>query len=278
MIRDENPYDSAHIVETATSTLQMFHRTGQVEKLGPVACLEAYKSQYVSARGDVLLVQSETVWPPSVYTERPDFHTANDTGYTDWIFRPLEGEVLPIYKRIPSFIRPTVYPSFNWQCNPRFNRTCPESHTSPREPWEPYGSPVLACLSEKVSEHCELNWQPGFAIAVLISNITKVVCMSLTVWNHEKFALMTIGDAIQSFLNRPDLHTRGFCMQSDYHLRLSMRPKGIAPLLIQLVSKYDAIWSSCWNSMSLSRERRAYLKNEWQPRQQRWWKALSPYR
>ena len=259
--------------------LHMFQETGDVEKLTPLACLQAYKNQYVSARGDVLVIQSETVLPPLVYADRFDFHnTADDFGYTEYGVPPNGKQYTPIYKRIPIFSRPSVYPSFNWQCNPRLNRNCADSHTSPNEPWKPYGGDVLACLSEKVPEHCELRWNLGFAVAVLISNLAKVVCMFLTVWNHDNSGLMTIGDAIQSFLNYPDQHTKGLCMQSDYHLRLSMRLKETPPLLIQFVSRYDAMWSSSWDPKALSLVRRAYLKNQWQPRQQRRWKALSPYR
>lgn len=84
-------------------------------------------------------------------------------------------------------------------------------------------------------------------------------CMLLTVCYHDKSALMTIGDAMQSFLNHPDQYTRGFCMQSEDQLRLSMRPKDDARVIKQLSSRYDVMWSSSWDPMCLDLIRRAYL-------------------
>lgn len=83
-IGSHNPYNLAQIVENAKSIRDMLQRTGDAEELEPLACLQAYKSQYMSAWGDVLVVQSETVSPPLVYTRGSGFdNTASDTGYTE---------------------------------------------------------------------------------------------------------------------------------------------------------------------------------------------------
>lgn len=135
-----NPYDSAQIVENAVSTLNMFQQTDIVEELTPLACLQAYKLQYVSARGDVLVIQSETVSPPFVYTTNVDFdNTADDTGYMEYAHRTKSKEYVPLPKKIPSLSKPSIYPSYNWQCNPQLNHTCAGSHTNSGEAWQPYG-------------------------------------------------------------------------------------------------------------------------------------------
>ncbi|KAL8895289.1 MAG: hypothetical protein Q9192_003729 [Flavoplaca navasiana] len=83
-IPSQNPYQPAQIVEKALWMLHMFQETGDVEELTPLACLQAYKNQYVSARGDVLVIQSETVLPPLVYANKYFYNTADDYGYTEF--------------------------------------------------------------------------------------------------------------------------------------------------------------------------------------------------
>ncbi|KAI9040140.1 uncharacterized protein KD926_008584 [Aspergillus affinis] len=70
------------------------------------------------------------------------------------------------------------------------------------------------CLIEKAEQRCLLSFSPPIAIAVIICNATKFVCMLLTARAKRQDLMLTVGDALASFLTRPDLTTRGRCFLS----------------------------------------------------------------
>ncbi|KAL8837011.1 MAG: hypothetical protein Q9170_002700 [Blastenia crenularia] len=132
--------------------------------------------------------------------------------------------------------------------------------------------PVQYCLSEKVPEQrCELNFSLTFAIIVVLSNLVKVVCMFLTLWRHDVLALITIGDAIESFLDRPDNFTKGFCIYSDRLVRLLLEWEHKA----QAGSKMNFL-----PIIDVTRE--TFLDDpesrKWRPQKRRWWSAVPTVR
>ena len=84
---------------------------------------------------------------------------------------------------------------------------------------------VKYCLSEGVANMdswCELHFGLDLMIAVCVMNGLKAICILYTlVWHlrwHGPFRkddhLVTVGDAVASFLEKPDEYTRGRCMLS----------------------------------------------------------------
>ena len=71
---------------------------------------------------------------------------------------------------------------------------------------------VQHCLSQPEKEHCELQFSLTIMIVVLICNLIKTVCMGTMAWKQNAEPLVTLGDAIASFLDRPDTTTRGNCI------------------------------------------------------------------
>lgn len=71
---------------------------------------------------------------------------------------------------------------------------------------------VDGCLSVKVEEHCQLLFSPLFSIVVIITNLIKVVCIVFIAFYEREPRLLTIGDAITSFLSNPDPITQGRCL------------------------------------------------------------------
>lgn len=70
------------------------------------------------------------------------------------------------------------------------------------------------CLSQKVEEECQLLFSLPICIIVILCNIIKVVCMFMTAHDGRKEIFLTVGDAISSFLSRPDSTTEGQCLLS----------------------------------------------------------------
>ena len=73
--------------------------------------------------------------------------------------------------------------------------------------------PVQYCLSQRVEEHCKLQFSVVIMVMVMICNLIKTVSMGWIAWKQDPEPLVTLGDAIVSFLDRPDITTKGCCMK-----------------------------------------------------------------
>ena len=80
--------------------------------------------------------------------------------------------------------------------------------------WEPFGFDVDYCLSENVPETCSYSGSVPILIVVIVCNALKVIVMLVTAFRLRGNSLITIGDAIESFLYQPDESTRGSCLLS----------------------------------------------------------------
>ncbi|OJJ98412.1 hypothetical protein ASPACDRAFT_122206 [Aspergillus aculeatus ATCC 16872] len=74
--------------------------------------------------------------------------------------------------------------------------------------------PVSHCLIKEEEQRCQLFFSPPIAIVVIVCNIIKVVCMLLTARVKRTDLMLRVGDALASFLTRPDPTTRGRCLLS----------------------------------------------------------------
>jgi hypothetical protein len=90
-----------------------------------------------------------------------------------------------------------------------------------RSNWEPYESPVKYCLVEQVEETCKLQFSFAIAMLVIAANVVKTICLALTVRTcRQHAALVTIGDAIATFLDTPDPEITERCLQTRRHVEL----------------------------------------------------------
>jgi hypothetical protein len=183
------------------------------KNLTTAECFDQYSEQYVSEVGNVYLVQAGA----TVFRNPYEWATMFDPkrGNFTW-FRNSYG--LSRHD-IPFISSPDSYPSNGWRCaSHRFDSCNVENEFEvprDRSKWAPYESQVKYCLVEQVEEICRLQFNLPIALSVILSNFIKVVCMGLTLFlykNHE--ALVTIGDAVASFLDHPDPETRNRCLHS----------------------------------------------------------------
>lgn len=72
---------------------------------------------------------------------------------------------------------------------------------------------LSGCLAIKAEEHCELLYSPPICIAIVLASLVKVIAMFLSARSSRSRSvpLLTIGDAVASFLEEPDLTTKGLC-------------------------------------------------------------------
>ena len=74
------------------------------------------------------------------------------------------------------------------------------------------GMAVQCCLSQRVEDHCKLHFSLVILVVVMICNLIKTICMGWIAWKQDPEPLVTLGDAIVSFLDRPDITTKGCCI------------------------------------------------------------------
>lgn len=213
-LRDSFPENDTYnnIIETPKSFRDRIDSTASFERLSSWDCAQAYSTQYVSSRGDLLLVQNRTgadyyrdgIRNYSIVDSLDSTICANDSPSSLWYANYSERTGLP-YVSLP-----ITYPSYEWVC-PWCNHT--SCKTNP-DFWKPYGDIVQYCWSEKVKENCEVRFSLYFAITVIICNLVKVISMFMTFKTHKQGALITLGDAIQSFLDQEDVTTRGLSIYS----------------------------------------------------------------
>ncbi|KAK1148791.1 hypothetical protein N8T08_008676 [Aspergillus melleus] len=132
-----------------------------------------------------------------------------------------------------------------WAAEVRFEQakaTCRPTYTSTHVGNTGDSYTVDGCLSMHVAERCQLVFIPSFAIVVIGCGVIKLACIALIAHRASTKKLLTVGDAIASFLTHPDHHTAGQCLTSksdwkvgspiwrgqEHHLRVSTRSRKLS--------------------------------------------------
>lgn len=167
------------------------------ETLGKRACIQAYGVQFVSARGDVIIVV-----------------TGNGT---DWVKLDRDFEA----HGLGSTETNTGRLPFDWICNSmQISGSCNiNTALANTDSWAIEGASVQYCLSQNVDEKCSLQFSRDIMILVIICNLVKFICMILVVLNSKEPVLITIGDAISSFLDIRDQTTLDMCVATKWDIR-----------------------------------------------------------
>ncbi|KAL8708100.1 MAG: hypothetical protein Q9220_006954 [cf. Caloplaca sp. 1 TL-2023] len=167
------------------------------EPLENSQCIKKYAQEFLADRGDVLAVTSDL--NNSLSMERlADAHPSSGVGSGlayDWIC--------------------DVYPSSQIQEQCR-----PDDGTA--KDWT-LGSGLYSvsyCLSRRMEEHCRLQYSLPLLITVIVCNFVKAIGMILLAYQRTSKPLVTLGDALTSFLDNPDPTSKGNCMADKTILKL----------------------------------------------------------
>jgi hypothetical protein len=113
---------------------------------------------------------------------------------------------------------------FGWMCGRTGTEICDlDMATCTRNSvdaanWNPFGGQIQYCLSEQVPQKCEIQFVPWLAYAVVGFNLIKAVILFYTFFLIKENPLMTIGDAVSSFLRYKDQTTSGLCLMSKHDI------------------------------------------------------------
>lgn len=209
---DATSLDSLNISQALKDEAVGVHqaaRNGSLERMENSPCIRAYSHDALSDRSNLLLIASD----------------GNSTS-TPALFSM--AEIGDIYDNEQLHCAPDLYP---WICsNAGCDDPCqfhlPEvladaSHWKPRLQTNQAEVEVEYCLSQQTPEHCKLQFSVQIVIVVIFINTLKMILMLYVVFGLNEAPMMTIGDAIASFLNEEDPTTQGCCLVSKFDIKVN---------------------------------------------------------
>ena len=171
---------------TMNYPLQSFRNAASWDKLDNEPCIKAYGQEFVSARGDLLLISSGM--NASVPLEAVASSKDSLQPYS-WICS----------ESGTCNINSVLVQSANWTITTYADATCLVQH----------------CLSKPVEERCMVQFSVFIMIIVIGCNFLKASCMLSTLWLQKSQPLVTLGDAIHSFLKSGDPTTENMCLAGN---------------------------------------------------------------
>ncbi|KAF2462920.1 uncharacterized protein BDR25DRAFT_308058 [Lindgomyces ingoldianus] len=189
----------------------------QFERMDLTACIDAYANSYMTDRSNVVLISehlyNDTRVPNSTYSYNV---TSNSSLY--WV----------------TYSHDTAQPLYNyrdpygWICDHWAGEStgCNKAQAISKAAegnWTVNGYKVSGCMSQKVEEVCSVNFTLAIGIVVILANLGKTVCIVAVCFLLTDQPLITIGDAVSSFLRTPDRSTKGCCLWTKEDVRKQWR-------------------------------------------------------
>ena len=193
--------------------LRKSYSEGGLGKLDAEQCFLTYGDVLLSKYGDVLMVSTTRNSTNSLLAIADNDYSFNNLGDNNWCTT----SALPI-------------------------QTCgPETFAHNAQDWNVNGNPIDYCLSQEVDEKCALQFSLPIMLIVIICNLIKTTCMVLMVLKEGSHPLVTVGDAIASFLVEPDPATKNLCLADKYFFR---DEKWQARILIWIPERHRWFWAA----------------------------------
>jgi hypothetical protein len=92
--------------------------------------------------------------------------------------------------------------------------------------WTLNGRKVEGCLAIPSYAHCKLQISLYILIAIIVCNFIKSAAMIWTLWYQHEMTFVTFGDALSSWLDVPDLSTKGRCLTRKHDIQSKSQQKG----------------------------------------------------
>ena len=184
----------SHNIRLFTSMLEGYNAsTPSYEGLAPSQCAKFYNTDIVSQRRNLFLITNHTSTATfnntllKTFIVRGDEDSPNTRVCLDSLRRPSGCDTSELTSRVVN--------GHPWLV------------TLSREEVVK----VIGCKSEITNEKCKVQFSLGIMIAVICCNLVKACAMIMTIVRSRETTLVTLGDAIDSFLRIPDPTTEGIC-------------------------------------------------------------------
>ncbi|KAH7004086.1 hypothetical protein EDB82DRAFT_486074 [Fusarium venenatum] len=171
----------------------------QLDNLTALECIDQYGAMFLTNRIDVILVVDTS-------TSKPESKRAHEINST-----LLHNVGRALDNNCPSSDYDWICP--NQDCDNPCHFQLPQVKLQ-SDDWRPFGNRVEYCLSEPAPQKCRLNFDIYLAGIVLAVNFIKAIILAFIVFRPPKEPMFILGDAIKSFLTRPDEYSRGNCLAS----------------------------------------------------------------
>ncbi|KIW03154.1 uncharacterized protein PV09_05797 [Verruconis gallopava] len=212
-----------------TTVKQLYEKAmnSSLDKLSASQCIDAYAMNFQTERGDVILVTNDQ--GPLPVRDYNNFESTINRGSMQCKSNP-----------------------FDWICGEYFASSCFGGDTDvcsvaykniDGDNWSPLGNKVEYCLSEKLSGHCKVQFSVVIAWVVLAFNLCKAIALLLIFFFLSDDPLVTMGDAVSSFLRVSDETTRSRCLMSHDRLALWTMPPEPQPYSVS-IKKNSRRWSN----------------------------------
>lgn len=199
---------------------------GSLVRLNTPDCIEEFGQPFQSENNLLILVLNSTAGKTSENVSIDKTETA-----------------LPP-QNVPSFYQcPADTDSLAWLCRTvrkdRCNTFCksmvPELKAN--STWAPFGEKVYYCLVNRAEQQCTLNFSLPIMIIVIVMNACKAIMICVVGISLKTNPLLTLGDAIDSFLTVPDVSTRPSNRRIDTDLS--------RPRLLRKIAISKGKWVAC---------------------------------
>ncbi|KAK2767475.1 hypothetical protein FQN54_003632 [Arachnomyces sp. PD_36] len=222
------PFNKAIWDRNGEGTL-MQERASTFDKLTNEECIRAYSQDFITTRKNVLLVV-DTQGMPDAETEDS---ILNNEYYADGPLSPF------VYEWICSN---------SSRCRPRIPSLLADIANG--HAWTTAEYSIKYCLSEPYEESCTLHFSLSLTIVVIVCNVGKLAAMIATIlWLHPSRPLITIGDAIDSFMTRNDAFTKGMCLASSENFRKNIYNRSPVPFERQKKKRGQAASTKRWRTV-----------------------------
>jgi hypothetical protein len=192
--------------------------TGAFSELTTRECMDAYSQNFITARGGLFVVldipdnasNSTNTTTPAVF-DRAASWTGSQFCEGDrfaWVCDQTGKNACGGSVRAKN--KPYEEMEGQTSCDQQYDALVSKNATSWRPMVDDY--PVKKCYSEVVDEQCKLQASIHLMSVVLFLNFAKAVIMWLAIKWMRGFPLLTLGDAVASFLDRPDEGTKDMCL------------------------------------------------------------------
>ena len=231
-------------------------QNGALVRFKPAECIETYQNPLQSRYRSVILVVNGTSTNNSVLSYTQSSPMSNRA--TDWIF---------------SFLPRSL------DClEGRNHSKCTKKATKRSNAWFVLNRLVKYCKVKTVEGKCKLQFSITIMAVVIVCNVAKLMCMVYAIFNIKEDTLVTVGDAISSFLGNPERRTKSLCL-------ISKKPITQRAAIASTCQRRQTIEESLGiqKSLVIGRAPEPPLSNTFEPQSynpsgQFWFSAPSPLR
>lgn len=199
---------------------------GLLQTIQPDECLRMYAEGFQSSRGNLVLIAMNNTGgtTPIKYT-RAQF-SANEQGISppsDWICEQQPGFVNRTCKSEFSNSGKSIKCVTWYEETGGFSSSPSLRKCSDMLPlllrdtslWKPFNAKIQGCYSQSTSEHCNVLFSYAFGLVITAITFIQGILMLCVAFSKNEKPILTIGDAITSFLKAEDSTTKQMCLKSQ---------------------------------------------------------------